>query len=347
MGRRTSVLVIAIALAAVSAFAVWRYLTTVESDIRADIAEVRVYRATELIEPKTTGEDAQPFIEEALALRENVVFEGSTVLCAGPKTENEGEDPNVYGCPENPRDLANTLAGKVAAGPVSAGQVVTTDQWVEITVFEDVSLSEEITQGKVAVGIRPDDVGSAGGFIRPGDSINLIASATLEINSFLQLLEDPILREVVLGGALSGTGGTSEPTTTTVTAEDGSEVTFEVTEEDDPVANLAKTFPSQLDFTQTILQDVEVIAVGDDTLPNRTGTGLTPVGSQVIVLEVTPEQAEMIEFSRQYTSVAMALLPSDVPYTPFESAGVTVDDLFTLIDRIEAQVEAALGGTGN
>ena len=226
MGRRTIVLVIAIALA------VWRYLTTVESDIRADIAEVRVYRATELIEPKTTGEDAQPFIEEALALRENVVFEGSTVLCAGPKTENEGEDPNVYGCPENPRDLANTLAGKVAAGPVSAGQVVTTDQWVEITVFEDVSLSEEITQGKVAVGIRPDDVGSAGGFIRPGDSINLIASATLEINSFLQLLEDPILREVVLGGALSGTGGTSEPTTTTVTAEDGSEVTFEVTEED-------------------------------------------------------------------------------------------------------------------
>ena len=76
MGRRTIVLVIAIALAAVSAFAVWRYLTTVESDIRADITEVQVYRATELIEAKTTGEDAQPFIEGALALRENVVFEG-------------------------------------------------------------------------------------------------------------------------------------------------------------------------------------------------------------------------------------------------------------------------------
>ena len=120
MGRRTIVLVIAIALAAVSASAVWRYLTTVESDIRADIAEVRVYRATELIEAKTTGEDAQPFIEEALALRENVVFEGSTILCAGPKAENEGQDPNVYGCPENPRDLTNTLAGKVAAGPVEA-----------------------------------------------------------------------------------------------------------------------------------------------------------------------------------------------------------------------------------
>lgn len=344
MGRRTIVLVVAIALAAVSAFAVWRYLTTVESDIRADIAEVRVYRATELIEAKTTGEDAQPFIEEALALRENVVFEGSTVLCAGPKVDNEGEDPNVSGCPENPRDLPNTLAGKVAAGPVSAGQVVTTDQWVEITEFEDISLSEEITQGKVAIGVRPNDVGSAGGFIRPGDSVNLIASATLEINNFLQLLEDPVLREIVLGEAFTGTDSGSQSTTTT--GEDGETVVV-VTEENDPIANLAQTFPDSLDFTQTILQDVEVIAVGDDTLQNRTGTGLTPVGEQIIVLEVTPEQAEMIEFSRQYTTVAMALLPSDVPYTPFESTGVTVDDLFTLIDRIEAQVEAALGGTGN
>jgi hypothetical protein len=345
MGRRTIVLVIAIALAAVSAFAVWRYLTTVESDIRADIAEVQVYRATEFIEAKTTGEDAQPFIESALALRENVVFEGSTVLCTGPKPENEGQDPNVYGCPENPRDLANTLAGKVAAGPVSAGQVITTDQWVEVTVFEDVSLSEEITQGKVAVGVRPDEVGSAGGFIRPGDAVNVIASATLEINNFLQLLEDPTLRGLVLGEAFSGTDGSAGGTTTAI-GEDGETVVV-VTEEEDPVANLAQTFPSQLDFTQTILQDVEVIAVGDDTLPNRTGTGLTPVGAQVIVLEVTPEQAEIIEFARQYTQVAMALLPSDVPYTPFESSGVTVDDLFTLIDRIEAQVEAALGGTGN
>ena len=117
--------------------------------------------------------------------------------------------------------------------------------------------------------------------------------------------------------------------------------------ETDPVAGLAATFPTDLDFTQTILQDVEVLAVGESTPPNRTGSGLTPVGTQIIVLEVTPQQAEQIEFARQYTTVAMALLPADVPYTPFDSAGVIVDDLFTLIDRIQAQVEAALGGTGN
>jgi Flp pilus assembly protein CpaB len=338
MGRRTIVLVIAIALAAVSAFAVWRYLTTVESDIRADIAEVQIYRATELIEAKTPGEDAEPLIEQSLALRENVVFEGSTILCAGPKPENEGQDPNLYGCPENPSDLAATLAGKVAAGPVSAGQVVTTEQWVELAAFEDVSLSEEITQGKVAIGIRPEDVAAVGGFVRPGDRVNLIASAVLEIKAFLAVIQDPELRELLYGTAAEATA--TFPTDTTETGATAQ------TEEDE-AASLADTFPDELEFTQTILQDLEVIAVGDDTAPNRTGTGLTPVGTQVIVLEVTPQQAEQIEFARQYTSVALALLPSDVPYTPFESAGVVVDDLFTLIDRIQAQLEAALGGTGN
>lgn len=343
MGRRTIVLVVAIVLAAVSAFAVWRYLSSVESDVRADINEVQIYRATELIEPKTTGEEAQPFIEGALALRENVVFEGSTIVCAGPKPENEGQDPTVYGCPENPSDLAATLAGKVAAGPVSIGQVITTDQWIEIAAFEDISLSEELAQGKVAIGIRPEDVAAVGGFIRPGDRVNLIASSVLQIDAFLAVISDPVLRELVIGSDAAASDATTPP----AEGDDPFATGGTTADEDDPIAQLAEAFPEEISFTQTILQDLEVLAVGDDTPPNRTGTGLTPVGTSIIVLEVTPAQSEQIEFARQYTSVALALLPSDVPYTPFDSAGVTVDDLFTLIDRVQAQVEAALGGIGN
>ena len=82
MGRRTIVLVIALLLAVVSGFAIWTYLSSIEDDIRADIAEVIVYRTTETIEVRTTGEEAKPLIEEGFALRESVVFEGSTVLCA-------------------------------------------------------------------------------------------------------------------------------------------------------------------------------------------------------------------------------------------------------------------------
>jgi Flp pilus assembly protein CpaB len=330
MGRRTIVLVIALILAAVSGFAIWRYLSSVESEIRADISEVRVYRTTQFIEPGTTGEEARGFIEEDTALRENVVFPDSTVLCLGPAEQNAGGDPNVVGCPENPRDLDATLAGHLAAGPISARQVITTDQWVSPQEIADISLSESLEQGKVAIAFRPDEVAAVGGFIRPGDHINLMASASVPLNQFLAIVSDPDLRDLVLGnGAFGGaTGDTANP-------------------EGDPVAAFAQTFPGSMDFVQTFLQDVEVIAVGPDTLASRIPTGLTPQGAQIIVLQVTPQQAELIEFAKSYATVSTMLLPSDVPYTPFDSSGVIVDDLFNLVDKIQQRLEDTLGGTGN
>lgn len=324
-------LVIAIVLAVVSAFAVYRYLTTVEDDIRADITEVRVYRATDLIEPRTPGEEARPFIEEARALREAVVFEGSTIVCLGPVDPNA--DPNAVGCPDNPHDLDSILAGKVAAGPISAGQLITADQWVSPAEL-NASLSEDIPAGKVAISIRPDEVGAVGGFIRAGDRVNLIASATIQLNTFVQLLQNPDLRASILG---EGFATPEPPPGTEGDGEGGNDI----------VGQVAETLPAQLDFTQTILQDLEVIAVGPDTRPQPLDVGLEPQGTQVIVLEVTPEQAEQIEFARQYTSVALTLLPKDTPYSPFDSRGVVVDDLFSLIDRIAESVEATVGASGN
>jgi Flp pilus assembly protein CpaB len=332
MGRRTIVLVIALLLAVVSGFAIWTYLSSIEDDIRADIAEVIVYRTTETIEVGTTGEEAKPLIEEGLALRESVVFEGSTVLCLGQAEHIDG-DPNDVGCPENPRDLSATLDGNVAAGPIGARQVITTDQWVSPAEIADIKLSESLEQGKVALAFRPDEVSAVGGFIRPGDRINLMASTSVPINQFLAVVSDPDLRNLVLGGVFGGT------TTTGSGTDEDPEV--------DPIAELAATLPGSFDFVQTFLQDVEVIAVGPDTLPARIPTGLTPQGAQIIVLQVTPQQAELIQYAKEYTSVSTMLLPADVPYTPFDSVGVIIDDLFTLVDRIEAQLEGTLGGTGN
>jgi Flp pilus assembly protein CpaB len=229
---------------------------------------------------------------------------------------------------ENPRDLNATLDGNVAAGPISAKQVITTDQWVSPAEIADISLSESLEQGKVAIAFRPDEVSAVGGFIRPGDRINLIASSSVQISTFLSVLEDPLLRDLLLGGAFAT----------------GSE---EFDPEEDTIAAIASTFPGSMDFLQTFMQDVEVIAVGLDTLPARIPTGLTPQGSQIIVLHVTPQEAELIQFAKEYSSVSTMLLPADVPYTPFDSEGIIVDDLFSLVDRIKAQVEDTLGGTGN
>jgi Flp pilus assembly protein CpaB len=341
MGKRTLVLVIALVLAAVSAFAIWSYLSGVEDDVRKDIVAVRVFRATQPISTGTTGEQASETIEESQALQENVVFEESTILCVGPvPNDNQNVDPSV--CTNNPSNLDALLDGTVAAGPISAGQLITSDLFILPAELNSASLSEQIPQGKVAISMRPTEVDAVGGFIRPGDRINLIASANINLNSSFELLKDPELRELLIGAGFGqpvpGTGSTTDPAVDPVTGEPV----------DDPVTTFVETLPSSIEFTQTVLQNLEVLAVGADTRDAPLGTGLEPQGSQIITLELTPEQAEKIEFSKQFTSIALMLLPDpeQFPYTEFEARGVTTDDLFDLVPRIQeilAPLEGLLG----
>ncbi len=332
MGRRSLVLIIALALAAVSAFSVWQFLSTVEDEARAEVQEVVVYRATQLIETGTSAVEAEAFIEQSTALVDNVAFEGSQIVCTGPA---QGSDAPLDVCGRNPRLDSVLDPINVAAGPISAGQLITSEMFVPPNLLTDVKLSESIPQGKVAVSFLPDAASASGGFVRPGDRVNLVASASIDLTQSTALLQDPELRQILLGEFAVPVDEPVAPP-----AEEGA---TDETEDQDPVTRLADTLPGSLDFTQTVLQDVEVLAVGPDTRPSPLGTGLEPAGSQIVVLEVTPEQAEKIEFARQYTSVALSLLPSgeDTVYSPFDSRGIIIDDLFSLIDRIREQFEEA------
>ncbi len=193
MGRRTLVLVIAVLLAAVSGYALFQYLTSVEDDIRADISEVVVYRASADIPTRTPGEDAQINIVESTALREYVVFDGSTILCLGAAGDNASKDPNEYGCVGNPSDLASVLNGNVAAGPIAKNQLIALSSFVDISETEQI-LSESLAPGKVAIAIAVDVVKSSGGFIRPGDNVNIIASTTLSPFSYISMVSNEELR---------------------------------------------------------------------------------------------------------------------------------------------------------
>ncbi len=332
MGKRSLVLIIALALAAVSAFAVWQYLTTVEDEARAEVQEVVVYRATQLIQTGTSAGEADAFIEESTALVEAVAFEGSQIVCDGPAANS---DAPLDICGPNPRLDSVLDPANVAAGPISAGQLITSDMFVLPSQLSDVKLSESIPQGKVAISFRVGDDATVGGFVRPGDRVNLLASASVDLAQSTALLEDPELRTLLLGEETAVVTTTQPPV-----GEDPLD-----TGEEDAVSRLAQTLPGTIDFTQTVLQDIEVLAVGPDTRPSPLGTGLEPAGPQIVVLEVTPEQAEKIEFANQYTAVALSLIPSgeDTVYTPFDSRGIIVDDLFSLIDRIREQfVEAGV-----
>ena len=333
MGRRSLVLIIALALAAVSAFSVWQYLSTVEEDARAEVQEVIVYRATEFIDTGTSVAEAEAVIQQSTALRESVVFEGSQIACAGP---TETSDAPLDICAANPRLEAILDPINVAAGPISAGQLITSDMFIAPNLLSDVKLSESIPEGKVAISFRPNEENTVGGFVRPGDRVNILASASIDLTQSTALFEDPELRTLLLGEDVV------VDTAVPITGEDAGQP------QEDIIARLAQTLPGSIDFTQTVLQDIEVLAVGPDTRPSPLGTGLTPAGAQIVVLEVTPEQAEEIEFAAQYTNVSLSLIPSgenengqDKVYDPFSSDGVIVDDLFSLIDRIRLQFEEA------
>jgi len=328
MGRRTLVLFIALVLAGVSAVSVYLWLNNVEDDAAARFTEVKVFRASQFIDVGTEGEIARDFIVESTALATVLELDtANSIVCSGV-LERDRTSENQDVCDLKEQNL-NFLNEKVAAGPISAGQIITTDMFVTAAELNTVFLSEDIAQGKVAISFRPGEDSAVGGFIRPGDRINLLASASIQLSQIVDLVSDPDLRDLIIDLGI----GQQDDEPTGVGEGGGDE------EPIDPIAAFVATLPPQLQFTQTVLQDIEVLAVGPDTRLAPLGTGLEPQGTQIIVVEVTSEQAELIEFAQQYTSVALTLLPKDVPYTQFDARGVLVDDLFDLLDRIEEQLQ--------
>ena len=339
MGKRTLVLAVALILAAVSAFSVWQYLSSIEDDVRRDIQEVRVFRATEPIEVGTPLAEAELVIEESIALRETVEpADGrpTLILCVG-ELAREGEEADLDVCSDQ-KDFDSLQDGSVAAGPIARGQLITEDMFIPPQELNSKTLSESIPQGKVAISFRPSEDSAVGGFIRPGDKVNMLASVTVDLSNiaFTALLTDPELRELVLGSA-------EPPTDTGGDAVDGEPTAGE------QIGAAANVFNSRVQFTQTVLQNLEVLAIGADTRDAKLGTGLEPQGTQIVVLEVTPQQAELIEYAKQYTTVSLSLLPDPklFPYTEFEARGAFVDDLFDLVPRIQELLEPVEELLGN
>lgn len=330
MGRRTLVLVIAVLLAGISGFALYQYLSSVEDDIRSDISEVIVYRANEPIPARMPGTDAEPLIVESTALRQYVVFDGSTILCLGAAGDNASKDPNEYGCPRNPSDLASLLDGNVASGPIAIGQLISVDSFVDLADTET-RLNESIAEGKVAISVLVDGAAASGGFIRPGDNVNILASAQISPFDFVTMVSNDELRDIFFQQLSDEDAAIIDEGTTTPTDPDA------------PPTNLLDALPTSYSITQTIMQEVQVLAVGDDTRPAPLATGLTPVGAQIVVFEVTPQQAELIEYAFQYTSIALSLLPAEGTYVPYDAQPVVVDDIFGLLDRISAELGLVLG----
>jgi len=319
---------VALILAGLAAWAVWNYLQGVEDDITEGQRIVTVYRAG----PDGVAEGAEgdillsAFSSDTRCQDEDLAF-ADAGSCTIKKGTDQFEDvpPDALDSEEK---LRNTLSGKVAAGPVSAGSILTAAQWTEVTV-DVIPLSEQIPSGKQALTISTSNVQGVNGFIEAGDRLNMIITLDIEFDNI------PIDGEIpTLPTEGDGTGdevGTTDPA-----------------EED--AATVVVT------YTRYVLQGLPVLAVGQEVRPDDDDTtveapapddGTTAEGepvedtgnSTVFTLEVTPDQAERIVYAFENGSIWLTLVPTD--FVEVETDGVVIDNLFggDLIDSIFGDAE--------
>jgi Flp pilus assembly protein CpaB len=300
MGKRTIVLVVALLLAAIAAFSIFTYLRGVQEDAEAEVQEVTVFRAAQLIEAGTSGADALAFIQTSA---ENNKF--AELI------------PNVI---RSEDQLRQVLSDKAAAGPISQGQIITTDQWVEVAELQTIRLSELIEPGSVAISIRPDEVSAVAGFVRAGDRVNIIASTAANLDNTKKILSDPIAREIFFPGLVRRLG-------------------IDQFEEEE-IAAFFDALPTGFEYTATVMQEVDVLAVGPEVRETGADSGLLPVGTQMFTLEVSVAEAEKIAYLHQYLAFHLALLPED--YQPEITPGVALEDLFGF-DRLLPILEVGGG----
>ncbi len=282
MARRTIVLVVALLLAAIAAFAVWQFLQNVEDEAKEGLELVTVFQARDFIGEGIEGDLilSQQRAQPVEILRESV-------------------PQNAIGTEQ---DLNLVLSGRVAAGPISAGQVLTSDQWVVISSAV-VPLAEKIPAGKQAMTISVDNERGVNGFIEPGDRVNVIV--TLDV-------------EVITTGQTATTGGDFTEGTETSGQQDQSRENISV--------------------TRFVLQGLPVLAVGQDIRPDEESESVEipltdPAAEEaaaatlgLLTVEVTPEQAERLAYSFENGSTWLTLVPED--FVEVRTEGVTINNLF-------------------
>ena len=107
-------LLVALVLAGLAAWAVWNYLQNVENEIVEGQEIVEVYRAGEAIAEGTDG---------AILLSD--FNSGGTLIT---QSEDQAEDVPV-GAITTAEQLNQVLTDRVAAGPIAAGSILNESQW--------------------------------------------------------------------------------------------------------------------------------------------------------------------------------------------------------------------------
>ncbi len=289
MGRRALVLVVALLLAGVAAFAIFQYLTGVEEDILAGQQQVPVFRAVQPIAEGTSG---------------NIVLSSPGQLYQESLEQQEDLPADAITTQEQ---LQSVLQNRVAAGPISQNAILTQSQWVEETV-EVTPLRELIGEGLQAITIDPGLIQGVNGFVEPGDRVNVIVSVDIEAR--LIPSEAPPDFGIPTEGEPNGPEGTPDEQTVTVP------YTRFVLQGVPVLAVGRDTRPLEDQPVEVTVPAAAGAAEGEEV----------PQLVSVYTLEVTPEQAERLVFALDNGSIYLTLVPED--FVEITTKGITIESLF-------------------
>ena len=248
------ILIGAIAVGLLAAFVLFNYIQGVEDDLAAGNELVEVLVVTADIEQGTTGEDAA-------------------------RTRIERRDVPRDLRPANAVTNETQLAGLVALNNLSANQVVVEGLFVSPTIasteFSDLLPSEYVTYS-----VTMDRVRAAGGFVAPGDEVNILVAVE------------------------------EQSDTVAAPGEEGSPL---ANNPDDGFK-----FDGHVIFRphRYVFQGVKVLAVGSDLVPqpgDEVDSEISAGGGGIITFALPPEQAQ---FMATLNPASMVLSLTSDDYTP-------------------------------
>jgi len=298
MGRRAIVLLVALILAGLAAWAVWNFMQNVREAEREGLEQVTVFRAG--LGGIAEGTEGSILVSD---------FDGGGTLIAESFDQLEDTPPDAI---QSVEELRQILTGQVAAGPVSENAILTRGQWTAITI--DVRpLSESIASGNQAITISTSDIQGINGFVEAGDRINMIITLDIEFD-LIPIEGAPTLPPPE--GEEPAPGDEEEAVTITYTR---------YVLQGLNVLAAGRDIRVEEDEDQTGQVDATTTAEGTEAPAE--GEGAEQQGnSTVFTLEVTPDQAERIVYAFENGSIWLTLVPGD--FVEVESDGVTIDNLF-------------------
>ena len=189
------------------------------------------------------------------------------------------------------------LLGKVVRQTVNAGVALTSADFAG-GGNSAVQVTSVLKPGQVAIAVQIDGLKGVGGFIQEGDYVDVLLATQVKV--------------VIAAPAAAG-GTSTEPFT--------------------PVGDVADNTS-----VKVLVQNVQVLAHGSTTTATADGsapqvdaaTGQPVADSQIVVLSVTPQQAEILRFGQANPDSTLALVlraASDVSAANVDTTGITLREL--------------------